>query len=72
MVSKKCQENIPGKGERLLGIIEITEEEKFSNQPFPTQIFEAAQQKMSQEINSLKINNIFPWKKSRIQVCFHA
>ena len=29
-------ESIPAKGERLLGIIEITEEEKFSNQPFST------------------------------------
>ena len=53
------------KGERLLGIIEIVEEEKKGNRSFSKQIFEAAQQKMAQEINSLKIDKVFSWKKVR-------
>ena len=69
-LAKSVRKAYRAKGERLLGIIEISEEEKFSNQSFSTQIFEAAQQKMSQEINSLKINNIFPWKKIRIPSVF--
>jgi len=63
----KCVRKVyRAKGERLLGIIEITEEEKTGNHSFSTQIFEAAQQKMTQEINSLKINEIFSWKKVRV------
>ena len=62
----KCVRNIyRAKGERLLGIIEITEEKKEANHSFSKQIFEAAQQKMAKEINSLKVSEVFPWKKVR-------
>ena len=62
----KCVRNIyRAKGERLLGIIEIAEEKKDANHSFSKQIFEAAQQKMAQEINSLKVSEVFPWKKVR-------
>ena len=62
----KCVRTVyRAKGERLLGIIEISEEEKKGNHSFSTQIFEAAQQKMAQEINSLNVSEIFPWEKIR-------
>ena len=62
----KCVRNIyRAKGERLLGIIEIAEEKKKANRSFSKQIFEAAQQKMAQEITSLNVSEVFPWKKVR-------
>lgn len=62
----KCVRNVyRAKGERLLGIIEIAEEKKKANHSFSKQIFEAAQQKMSQEIISLRVSEVFPWKKVR-------
>ena len=54
------------KGERLLGIIEIAEEEKIGIRSYSTQIFKAAQDKMAKEIKSLQVGKIFPWKKVRI------
>ena len=62
----KCVRNIyRAKGERLLGIIEIAEEKKKANHSFSKQIFEAAQIKMAQEITSLNVSEVFPWKKVR-------
>ena len=62
-LAKSVRNIYRAKGERLLGIIEITTEDKNRNHSFSPQIFEAAQQKMAQEINSLKIDEIFSWKK---------
>ena len=64
-LAKSVRKVYRAKGERLLGIIEIVEEEKKGNRSFSKQIFEAAQQKMAQEINSLKIDKVFSWKKVR-------
>ena len=54
------------KGERLLGIIEIAEEEKIGTRSYSAQIFKAAQDKMAKEIKSLELGKIFPWKRIRI------
>ena len=62
-LAKSVRNIYRAKGERLLGIIEITTEDKNRNHSFSPQIFEAAQLKMAQEINSLKIDEIFSWKK---------
>ena len=53
-LAKRIKKYIPCKGERLLGIIEITEEDKEANRSFSAQIFDAAQQKMVQKLIPLK------------------
>ena len=65
-LAKRIRKVFRAKGERLLSIIEITEEDKRGNRSFSAQIFDAAQQKMVQEINSIKIEEVFSWKKIRI------
>ena len=63
----KCvRKEYRAEGERLLGITEISEQEKKGDQTFSTQIFEAAQQKMAQEIKSLQMGKIFSWKKVKL------
>ena len=65
-LSKRVRKVYRAEGERLLGIIEITEQEKMGHHTFSAQIFEAAQHKMAQEINSLQVGKIFSWKKVRV------
>ena len=65
-LAKRIRKEYPAEGERLLSITEITEEDKRGNRSFSAQIFDAAQQKMVEEINSIKIEEVFSWKKIRI------
>ena len=67
-LSKNVRKVYRTKGERLLGIIEIAEEEKLGMGSYSTQIFKAAQEKMALEIKSLQIRKIYPWKRIRIQI----
>ena len=64
-LSKNVRKIYRAKGERLLGIIEIAEKKPSSNPSFSTQIFEAAQQKMLGEIDSIEIEKVYPWKMIR-------
>lgn len=59
-LAKRVRDNYRGKGERLLGIVEIIKGVHSSTDSFSPQIFEAAQQKMAEEIEALKQDNIFP------------
>ena len=61
-LAKSVRKIYRAKGERLLGIIEIAEKKPSSNPSFSTQIFEAAQQKMLGEIDSIEIEKVYPWK----------
>ena len=65
-LSRSVRKVYRAEGERLLGIIEITEQEKMGHQSFSTQIFEAAQLKMAKDINSIQMGKIFSWKKVRL------
>ncbi len=64
-LAKNVRKIYRAKGERLLGIIEIAEKKPSSNPSFSTQIFEAAQQKMLGEIDSIEIEKVYPWKMIR-------
>ena len=64
-LAKSVRKIYRAKGERLLGIIEIAEKKPSSNPSFSTQIFEAAQQKMLGEIDSIEIERVYPWKMIR-------
>ena len=61
-LAKRVRKKFRGKGERLLGIIEISREENGKGNNFSTQIFEAAQHKMVQDIKTIEPQEIFPWK----------
>ena len=67
-LAKSVRKIYRAKGERLLGIIEIAEKKPSSNPSFSTQIFEAAQQKMLGEIDSIEIEKVYPWKMIRYPV----
>lgn len=61
-LAKRVRDQYRGKGERLLGIIEIAGERNSFDHTFSTQIFQAAQQKMVGEIDSIHREKVFPWK----------
>ena len=69
-LAKKVRGISRAKGERLLGIAEIAKTGSSAELTFSSQIFEAAQQKMLEEISSIEPGEVFPWKIVRNPAIF--
>jgi len=59
-LARRMRQAYRAKGERMLGIIEISRERENDDSAFSPRIFEAAQERMENELHSVDHNKIFP------------
>ena len=59
-LARRMRQAYRAKGERMLGIIEISRERETDDSAFSPRIFEAAQERMENELHSVDHNKIFP------------
>ena len=64
-LARQVRKRYRGKGERMLGIIEIAGEQEAEEPGFSPRIFEAAQVRMEKELQSVDCEKIFPLRMLR-------